>query len=277
MPIILGIDAAWTLRQPSGVALAKSVGRKWRVVAVAPSYDTFLGLGAGTPVDWNARSHPGSTPPVEQLLSAAADLAGAPVDIVTIDMPVATTPIRSRRAADNQISSRFGAQGCSTHSPSSERPGRIGRNLTAAFAALGYPLATSRTRAGTLRRLLEVYPHPALLELLPCETRFKYKVSKSRRHWKETTVLQRYELLLRQFARIHDALRRELGPLPLALPSPEPANSLSSLKRFEDALDALVCVWVGARYLSGRVNAYGDDTAAVWCPQETRALPPKHA
>ncbi len=266
MPIILGIDAAWTPRQPSGVALAKSVGKKWRVLAVAPSYETFLALAGRTPVDWMVRSHPGSTPNVEQLLSAARTLAGAPVDLVTIDMPVATTAIVARRVADNLVSSRFGAQRCGTHSPSPTRPGPLGKRLTRAFATQGYPVATSATRPGTPKRLLEVYPHPALVTLLGCNERFKYKVSKSRKFWREASVAERYELLLGQFSLILEALKRELGPVPLALPSPQPPKPLSSLKQFEDALDALVCVWVGTRYLARAVDAYGDQTAAVWCP-----------
>src|SRR5690606_23321322 len=112
-------------------------------------YDTFLTLAERTPVDWTLR-HPGSVPPVAQLLSAASDLAGAAVDVISIDMPVATTPIDARREADNQISKRFGAQGCSTHSPSSTRPGPIGRELTRAFAsAASSPRITSALLRGT--------------------------------------------------------------------------------------------------------------------------------
>jgi predicted RNase H-like nuclease len=42
--------------------------------------------------------------------------------------------------------------------------------------------------------------------------------------------------------------------------------SASGLKRYEDALDALVCAWVGAKYLLGEAVAYGDGTAAIWVP-----------
>ena len=36
----------------SGVALVVSDGPAWRCAAVAPSYDAFLGLARGVPVDW---------------------------------------------------------------------------------------------------------------------------------------------------------------------------------------------------------------------------------
>jgi predicted RNase H-like nuclease len=40
----------------------------------------------------------------------------------------------------------------------------------------------------------------------------------------------------------------------------------AALKRYEDALDALVCGWVGIEYLGGRCTAFGDTAAAIWTP-----------
>ena len=39
---------------------------------------------------------------------------------------------------------------------------------------------------------------------------------------------------------------------------------LAALKRWEDAVDALVAAWVGIRYLEGTAEPYGDATAAIW-------------
>ena len=41
MRCVVGIDAAWTVTEPSGVALAVD-DNGWRLAAVAPSYDDFL-------------------------------------------------------------------------------------------------------------------------------------------------------------------------------------------------------------------------------------------
>ena len=41
-------------------------------------------------------------------------------------------------------------------------------------------------------------------------------------------------------------------------------GTIAALKRYEDALDALICAWVGTEYLAGRLRAHGDATAAVW-------------
>ncbi len=42
MTAILGIDAAWTTAEPSGVALIAEHGTGWQCVGLAPSYDTVI-------------------------------------------------------------------------------------------------------------------------------------------------------------------------------------------------------------------------------------------
>jgi hypothetical protein len=43
-------------------------------------------------------------------------------------------------------------------------------------------------------------------------------------------------------------------------------KTLSSLRRFEDAIDALIWAWVGVGYPEGNARPGGDKTAAIWCP-----------
>ena len=83
--------------------------------------------------------------------------------IIAVDMPVSRSRIESRRPSDNQISKAFGGRGCSTHTPSRMRPGKVGESLSHACEAAGYDIATVSTGSGTRGRLIEVYPHPALL------------------------------------------------------------------------------------------------------------------
>lgn len=121
MQSVLGIDAAWTPTEPTGVALVQrcSAGDRWRCVALAPGYDSFIGLSEGTPVEWHTDMFRGSAAGPAGVLDAAQRLTdGLPVTLVTVDMPAATVPITGRRIADDLVSSRFGGQGCSTHSPS---------------------------------------------------------------------------------------------------------------------------------------------------------------
>ena len=249
MAVVLGVDAAWTAHGSSGVALVTGEPGAWRCLRVAPGYAAFTG---------------GSSE-VGPLLDAARRIAGAPVDVVAIDMPVARVPFEGRRFADNEISRVFGGRGCSAHSPLPHRPGPFGRELTAELARRGYPVHTEGAW-GSHGCAVEVYPHPALLALLGRARRVPYKVQKSRTYWPDRDARQRIEALLDELGAIHAALERELGPVRVSLPRAGDVARLASLKPLENSLDALVCAWVGTRFVAGRVTAYGDADASIFCP-----------
>lgn len=42
------------------------------------------------------------------------------------------------------------------------------------------------------------------------------------------------------------------------------AMATVALKRYEDALYALVCGWIGIEYLARRCSAFGDTSAVIW-------------
>lgn len=266
---VLGIDAAWTSGQPSGVALVYETDSGWACAAAAPSYASFIALGEnGSAIEWNRPIAAGSPDPRALKKAVAALLPDSHHFslTITVDMPVSKKAITSRREADNAVSRRFGAAGCGTHSPSPERPGPIGAALTKGFGELGHRVAC--VGDSVEGALLEVYPHPALLVLLGRDRRIPYKVSRSRQYWPEASTTERVGLLLHEFRRIHAALAARIenvdAPLPRSVPT------LSALKRFEDTLDALISAWVGIECLEGRGDAFGDSTAAIWCPRVTR-------
>ena len=261
MDVILGIDAAWTSTEPSGVSVVVRDNSDWRCVAVTPSYDSFLAYADDKDsMSWSNLEFPGSPPTAKKLLDAAKRLANGSVDVVTIDMPVATIPIHGRRAADQAISKEFGGKGCSTHSPDDKRPGQLGQSLSSQFADEGYSI-------GTCPRLVEVYPHPALLNLLGRSDRVPYKMSKTRKYWPSLSKPERIEQLLCEFTNIRDALLAAFGEINVPLPNPSSVKWLAELKRYEDALDALICAWVGTKYIDKKAIPYGDKFAAIWCPE----------
>jgi predicted RNase H-like nuclease len=272
---VLGVDAAWTAGRPSGVALLRRAHQGWRYVALAPGYESFIALARGETVDWRAPAQ-GSAPDVCRLLDAARRmLAGRAVDVVTIDMPVAGARITGRRRCDDAISQAFGRAKCGTHSPTRERPGQYGHALTQAFERAGYSVATARTVVGTAGRLVEVYPHPALLRLLGVERRLPYKVARAMRYteWNGLDRAARIARLLGNWRAVRAALSRRVEGLTIPLPQATAVKSLATLKRFEDALDAAVCAWVGAMYAEGRAEAYGDDRSAIWIPDAITPRP----
>lgn len=264
---MLGIDAAWTAHQPSGVALVKHNSEGWSCVALAPSYASFLALANGTAIDWSARAH-GDRPNMAALLEASERLAGRPVDLLAFDVPLSTEPVRSRREADRQVSQQFGNRGCAVHSPMPQRPGTIADDIRESLQRRGYGLRTAMNQS-VAGAVIEVYPHVALLALLNRHYRLPYKVSRSQQYWKTEalSVQQRIERLLIQFQLIHAALAQKISGIDLPLPHPGQIQALAALKPLEDCLDALVCAWVGMENLQGRTRPLGDVSAAIWCPE----------
>lgn len=269
MSAVLGIDGAWTVGQPSGVCLVEQVAETWRCVAVAPSYDAFYALAEGQQVDWCAPGRVrGGDPDPERLLAVCgALLRGGSVDVVAVDMPLATVPITGRRAADSRISSVYGSRGCAVHSPTPARPGPLAERIRDGFEKRGFALATTVCGEKACPALVEVYPHPAVLCLLNAAYRIPYKASRAQRYWPAATGAERVANLLDAFRRIKEALDAYIGGIDIPIPTACP--SLGALKRYEDALDAAVCAWVGIAFLEGRAEPYGDETAAIWVPKAT--------
>ncbi len=127
-------------------------------------------------------------------------------------------------------------------------------------------MATAAESCGSLRRTIEVYPHPALLRLLERAYRIPYKAQKSLRYWPDSDLPTRIERLLDEYRKIERALEQIFGETKLRIPQAAEARTLSALKRHEDAIDALVCAWVGVQYVNKAATAYGDETAAIWVP-----------
>lgn len=267
MPTVLGIDAAWTYGQPAGVALVEETSAyKWKCSGVAPSYDAFTDLSNGRWIDWQSGYFKGSMPNGDQLLQASVRLCGIEPDVIAVDMPVSTVEINGRRPADNAISVAFSRYQAGTHSPSSERPGLIGSQLSDSMARQGFPLATTLTTAGSSKRLVEVYPHPSLIRLTDASKRLPYKQGNSSKYWPGMDARWRIGKLLDVYGSILAALGNYISDINLRLPSPEQVPSLAHLKRYEDAIDGLVCAWTGIEYLEGRAESYGDANAAIWVP-----------
>lgn len=99
-----------------------------------------------------------------------------------------------------------------------------------------------------------------------------YNVSNSsRKYWPDLDLSQRIVRLLGELREIDKALGNAFGATALQLPQPSQVSTLWALKRYEDALDALVCAWVGCQYVEGTAVAYGDDSSAIWVPAERQA------
>jgi predicted RNase H-like nuclease len=177
-------------------------------------------------------------------------------------MPMAGQGIAGRRPCDRAISRQYGAKAASTHSPTAERPGKISDRLRAGFEAQGYRLCTSTPARG----LIEVYPHPALIEFVHAPRRLEYKVAKTGKYWPKLSAAERHKKLREIWRRIVDALEQRIEGVRAALPPLGADERGWRLKAYEDKLDAVVCAAVAIACLKGEARALGDENAAIWVP-----------
>ena len=262
MRAVLGIDAAWTDTQPSGVALAIETASGWYLKAAEPSYQRFQSL---TDSHLRTEGRPsGVRPDVRALLASASVLCDGRVDLVSVDMPLAHKPIVGRRFSDDAVSKAYGARNCSTHTPNPSRPGRISDDLRQGFEQEGYPLQTTVVVAPGL---IEVYPHPALVELANAPNRLPYKASKVASYWPMASPFERRAELYRQWTEILTLLEQEIAGVAKALPALEINAKGWQVKAYEDALDAIICAWVAICALEGSVTPFGDENSAIWVPR----------
>jgi predicted RNase H-like nuclease len=145
------------------------------------------------------------------------------------------------------------------------------------FERAGYPLLTSMPAdAASPVGLIEVYPHPALVELSGASQRLPYKESKKHKYWPSVLPTERRRLLLQEWAKIVVLLDDKISGVAAGLPTALMGAPVARLKAYEDALDAIVCAWVGISVLAGRARHFGDEDSAIWIPQ-LRADSPRPA
>ncbi len=139
--LVLGVDAAWTYKNPSGIALVKwSKSEKPQLVALARSYDEFLVVDGTGRIDWLEKVF-GSRPDMSKILNHACSIGGDKVSVIALDIPLSPRPITGRRVADNKVSSKYGGLGAGTHTPSAERPGELSGYLFESLVNLGFAWA----------------------------------------------------------------------------------------------------------------------------------------
>ena len=256
---VVGLDLAWSPRNPTGGCVAAWDGRVARLVE-PPRAD--LG-GKEEIVDY-----------------VRAGVQHEPA-VVAIDCPLAVPNDSGLRACDrlmNDVFRRFeaGVHPANRHTLS-RYDGLRGERLAASLAAERFSLGP---RSPSERNVIEVYPHAAMITLIGLTRTLKYKSRQTRGYaerWRELAKLQRLLAGLRtanpRFL-IDDAVLRQ----------PPKGIRGAALKRLEDALDALICAYVGLVYGVERFRKcamFGDrDGGHILVPMSEefrRSMPPSAA
>ncbi|MEP6872074.1 MAG: DUF429 domain-containing protein, partial [Anaerolineaceae bacterium] len=163
--------------------------------------------------------------------------------VVAVDAPLIVEPARRAEAQLGSVYGKYHAGAYSANMPFLEgMNGLAGPNLAKLLKAKGFELDPGRvTKQARGRFALEVFPHPAHVELFQLQMALKYK--------KGLVACRRIALAQYQ-ANLAGLLASEL---PLVLDAPLVREALcvealiakgKALKNLEDRLDALTCAYV---------------------------------
>lgn len=234
-----GLDLAWSAKNPTGACALDGAGR---------IIDERMLLSDDEIIAW-----------ISERLEGPA--------VVGIDAPLLVRNETGRRPCEAAVGKEYGSRKAGPH-PSNrtlliERHGAIrGEDLMARLAARGF----ADPWAGSERTLLEVYPHPALIEVFGLEERLVYKAKKGVSVADRRRGLRTLSTLL---AGLNDA------EPPLRGPEVRVGESLrgAGLKQVEDRLDARICAWVASVWGRdpGRIRLIGDgETGHIAVPTARR-------
>jgi predicted RNase H-like nuclease len=234
----IGLDLAWSERNSSAAVVLEAETDQARWIG---HHDRL-----------------GDDQEVVSFIRQAADHGPA---IVAIDAPLLVPNETGSRPVDRLISRLFGPFEAGCYPANRKRFANCprGENIVASLAADAFVQDPYLRQQAPTRTVFEVYPHPAMLSLFGLEKTLKYKARAHR-----SLAYRRAEMGKLQ---AHLASLQQHRPA-MSLPQPIANRDLhtlrgSSLKQYEDLLDAAVCAYVAyyAWYWGPEgYQVYGDTT-----------------
>lgn len=248
----VGIDLAWGERKPSGIAVVDDDGR---LVHVAAAQD-----------DASIRA------------AVAPYVQGE--CLVAFDAPLVVTNATGQRPSEAALNRDFAKFEAGAHPTNTGKPEFAGTPRAARIAnALDLDIAT---QSQSLRKAIEVYPHPATIALFRLGRTLKYKQKPGRNLAQLRSELLRLMDLIEGLAQATPPLKvTDNGTWREMRDQVQQATRKSELRRVEDPVDAVVCAYV-ALFATRRpddVTVYGDDvtgtTITPTLPPDLRPAPPE--
>lgn len=90
-------------------------------------------------------------------------------------------------------------------------------------------------------------------------------------YWKNATSEERLENVFNSLELLRDGLNKNIEGVQDIIPPireivQKVGSSISLIKSYEDMIDAIVCAWMGYKYVIGTATGYGDDHGVIWGP-----------
>ena len=235
----VGLDLAWSSRNTSGGVVLEWEGER------------------ACPLAW--REALGSD---EEIIAFVRNgLADAP-GLIAIDAPLWVPNETGTRPCDLALSRAYRRAEAGALPANRRRlgPRPRGEELVRRFSELGFAFGPHVPPRQPVRQVIEVYPHPAAVELFGLAKTLKYKARQGRPLETRRRELLRYLDLLRSLERREPPMEAE--PLLSRLDIPRLRGR--ALKRAEDLLDACFCAYI-ALYIwwhgPGGCRTFGDETS----------------
>jgi len=214
-----GLDLAWSPRNTSGGVILE------------------LQDGRGVPVLWDD-----SLGSDEEILSFILEGTQGRPALVAVDAPLIVPNETGSRPCDRELSAVYRRAEAAAY-PVNRRllgPEVRGEEISRGLAGRGFIVSPVVAARRPVRQIIEVYPHPAMVELFGLERTFKYKARPGRSLEDRRRELGRYLAAIEGLAR-HDP---PLAPWPVTEEVDLARLAGAALKRAEDLLDALLCSYI---------------------------------
>jgi predicted RNase H-like nuclease len=234
--VSIGVDLAWSARNPTGLAAIR-----WDVRNNAQAAE-LLALGPDEP----ALTDDAIIAYIRQVMQDD----GRQSVLVAVDAPLSVPNETGRRPGEAQFGAVFARFHAGAHPANRKRLGGYnngevrGEVLLRRLAEMGIRHAAVISPRQPTRQAFEVYPHPAMISLFGLERVLKYKHQVGTGHEERYAAFRAYQGYLRGLAGATPAL-----VLPdLLLSDVHLAGRGAALKRYEDQLDAVLCAYIGLYY-----------------------------
>lgn len=234
--IYIGVDLAWSPRNPTGAAVVDgdATGGALRDVTLLHDDASIVAY-----IERFARDGPA---------------------LVAVDAPLWTPNQTGRRLAEAELGRAFRRYEAGAHPANRQRltfDGVVrGEALAAALAARGFVQRLTVAAGVTVRQVVEVFPHPAMVAMFNLERTLKYKARSNRSRATRLAEWRRYQGYLRDLASADPPLRGHE-----ALVAQDVAALRGRrLKDYEDMIDALCCAYIALyafRWGEARCRAFG--------------------
>jgi len=185
---------------------------------------------------------------------------------VAIDAPLIITNQSGARSCERALSRVYGARWASTHSSNlTLYPNPSSATLSRRLQEKGFK-HLSCSNGG--RWQLECYPHPAIIEIFGLSKRLPYKKGSVAERKQGQSNLARYIKSLEESQTLR--IKLEKGAEQFLSEETIFSNRGVKLKTNEDALDSILCAYIGALYARfGPEKTFGSiETGYIYVPQQ---------